>query len=110
MTANRRKKPRKSVNRLRVVARDSDGALIASCSLHDVSERGARLGVNAGEPLPDEFILQLTRNGKVLRHCRVVWRRGEEVGVKYIAVDPTLRSAHQHKDQKLNRVPKTSTE
>ena len=109
MTVNRRKKPRKSVNRLTVVARDSDGALIASCLVRDVSERGARIGVKA-EALPDQFILQLTRNGKVLRCCRVVWRKGDEVGVEYITGEQAMPDRHRRKGQKLNLVPKTSTE
>ena len=110
MTVNRRKKPRKSVNRLNVIARDPDGAIIASCLVRDVSERGVRLGVKAAEVLPDQFILQLTRNGRVLRRCRVVWRRGEEVGVEYIFGEQAIPQAHRGKGQKLKLTPKTSTE
>jgi hypothetical protein len=33
--------------------------------------------------LPDEFILVLAKQAKVHRRCRVVWRGGDAVGVRF---------------------------
>jgi hypothetical protein len=86
MAVNRRRKARQPLNRLTAVARKSDGTIVASWTVRDVSESGARLAVGNPESLPDEFILQLTRNGRVLRRCRVAWKKPDEVGVKYAVV------------------------
>jgi hypothetical protein len=53
------------------------------CMMSDVSDTGARLDVVDETPLPDEFILQLSRTGKPFRRCHVVWRRRSEIGVRF---------------------------
>jgi hypothetical protein len=58
-------------------------APLVPCAIVDISEGGARLSLEADEPLPEAFILLLTRNGRTSRHCRVVWRDGHTLGVEF---------------------------
>lgn len=51
--------------------------------MFDVSQTGARLVLETNDELPDRFLLLLTRNGGARRSCRVVWRTGVTVGVKF---------------------------
>ena len=54
-----------------------------SCAIADISESGARLALEHDGELPDTFVLLLTASGGPRRHCRVVWRDGLTVGVKF---------------------------
>jgi hypothetical protein len=53
------------------------------CTLLDISDGGARLEVGTLN-LPQTFILLLTPDAGVRRFCRQAWRRGTEVGVKFV--------------------------
>jgi hypothetical protein len=33
--------------------------------------------------LPEMLLLSLSRNGKVRRHCRLMWRSEDEIGVHF---------------------------
>ncbi|MFZ5690214.1 MAG: PilZ domain-containing protein [Pseudomonadota bacterium] len=74
------------MNDHRQSTRRSHGSLVVvaggsvTCTLLDVSRTGAMLSTNGR--LPDIFYLTL-RPGLV-RWCQVVWRRGNQVGVKFI--------------------------
>jgi hypothetical protein len=50
------------------------------CTVTDLSQAGARLLLVSGN-VPDEFRISID-NG-LRRLCRVVWRRGTEVGVAF---------------------------
>jgi hypothetical protein len=51
-----------------------------------MSDGGVRLHI-AGFDVPDEFVLLLSGDGVVReRACKVVWRRGHEVGAKFVGV------------------------
>jgi PilZ domain-containing protein len=72
------------------------GAAKISCVLWDISEGGARIAAAHGNALPDVFGLFLTKDGKSRRYCQVVWRRGSQLGVRFVAeeianidLDPT---------------------
>jgi hypothetical protein len=54
-----------------------------ACSIADISESGARLNLENNAELPDNFILLLTAIGGARRQCRVIWRDGATVGVKF---------------------------
>ncbi len=60
------------------------GCAQISCVLWDVSESGARIVAAHGSALPDVFGLFLTKDGKSRRFCQVVWRRGGQLGVRFI--------------------------
>jgi hypothetical protein len=61
-------------------------ALAPDCLLINVSDGGVRLNVE-GLDVPDEFVLFLYDKGTVQKSsCKVVWRDGNEIGAKFIAV------------------------
>jgi len=41
----------------------------------DVSDSGARIEIEAPQPIPNRFTLLLTGNGSARRKCRMVWRK-----------------------------------
>jgi hypothetical protein len=51
------------------------------CTVTDLSRGGARLSFDRSRTLPDEFRLSV-ENG-VKRLCKVVWKKGNEVGVAF---------------------------
>jgi hypothetical protein len=61
-----------------------DGSELQSCQIIDISGTGARLKVSLPEALPDQFLLLLSHDGKLYRHCSVVWRRNKAIGVQFI--------------------------
>jgi hypothetical protein len=60
----------------------ADGTL-SECVLSDISETGARLMVDDPAVVPEKFVLVLSRNGAAHRHCKVVWRSSQQVGVMF---------------------------
>ena len=60
-----------------------DGVPQHPCSVVDVSRGGARIRLNADVQLPDSFSLLFNRVGSVRRACRVIWRRGGDLGVAF---------------------------
>jgi hypothetical protein len=57
------------------------GSLPRDCLVTDMSEGGVRLHVE-GVDVPEQFAVLLSIGGgkPELRHCRVVWKLGHEVG------------------------------
>ena len=53
------------------------------CTIHDISNTGARLVLERDQELPDKFILLLTKNVGARRYCKVVWREKTSVGVEF---------------------------
>jgi hypothetical protein len=63
-----------------------NGDLTSYCLVTDISDDGVRLNVG-GLDVPDEFVLLLSGNGVVRESSyKVVWRRGPEVGAKFVGV------------------------
>jgi hypothetical protein len=81
MGVENRKYPRQEIT-LTVCIEASDGSR-TSCWLSDLSQTGARLAVAQAETIPEQFMLLLS--GEMQRWCRVVWRTGQEVGVRFEA-------------------------
>ncbi len=52
------------------------------CTISDVSATGAGLTTDHMDMLPDEFDLAL--NADIMRKCQVVWRKENQVGVKFL--------------------------
>ena len=80
--AELRKKPRRHFHYNAKILKDKDSPPCA-CSISDISDSGARLALENDVELPDTFVLLLTRNGDARRHCRVIWRDGLMLGVKF---------------------------
>jgi len=60
-----------------------DNGELCDCALSDVSDRGARINVHDSETIPENFLLLLAGNGAARRQCRVIWRKPQQVGVKF---------------------------
>jgi hypothetical protein len=60
-----------------------DSGELCDCALSDVSDRGARINVHDSEIIPDNFLLLLAGNGAARRQCHVIWRKPQQVGVKF---------------------------
>jgi hypothetical protein len=59
------------------------GATLHDCVVLDISEDGARLGIEAAQVAPDEFKIVFTPGGCPYRGCRVLWRSETQLGVLF---------------------------
>jgi PilZ domain len=87
MTKENRKSLRRTVQHNAAIL-NSDGSILGGCAMMDVSAQGAKLVVQGEIEIPDEFVLLLTRGGKVRRQCKVAWRKEDEIGVKFLGGPP----------------------
>ena len=62
----------------------ANGQPIGPCQVENISVGGAMLSCENDDELPPDFVLSLSRNGQVRRHCRVAWRAMRRVGVCFI--------------------------
>jgi hypothetical protein len=60
-----------------------DGQGIGPCQVKDVSQGGAMLVRPNADELPRQFVLSLSRDGRVRRHCQVVWQSTDHIGVRF---------------------------
>ena len=81
--AERRPKPRSRVLLSGIVVH-GDGAYSFDCSFRNLSETGARVVVGRTSQFPSQFFLINIRD-RVAYDCKVVWNRGNEVGVTFKA-------------------------
>jgi hypothetical protein len=79
----KRKHSRVDFERPGFVILEPDGPWV-ECLIGNISEGGASLNVGA-LAIPQTFILLLSANGKVRRICRLTWRKGEMLGVRFIS-------------------------
>jgi len=61
-----------------------DGSNPRPCWILDISDSGARLNIGAQRELPDFFTLRVTSTDAVRRSCKLVWRKGNEIGVRFV--------------------------
>ena len=66
------------------VAASNDRHLTVACTVRDVSATGARLRAESSVSIPDTFELIIEVDG-LEADCQVVWRKANEVGVKFLA-------------------------
>jgi hypothetical protein len=83
-TYDKRKGRRTSLTHRAEIARLENGERIADCVVLDISETGARLGVLATADIPEEFVLVVSKAGKVLRRCKVMRKTATELGVAFV--------------------------
>ncbi len=62
----------------------NDGSILSECMVLDVSASGAKIEIKAPNEVPEQFILLLSRDGKVRRQCQVIRRSEADVGVQFI--------------------------
>jgi hypothetical protein len=82
MISNKRKHRRRSLSRLATL-RGTDGRVIATCTMSDISDGGAKVILDRSVQLPESFSLWLRNNGSVYRECTVVWRTEDTLGVQF---------------------------
>jgi PilZ domain-containing protein len=81
----RRRSPRQRLYRVAKIKLGA-GNPPRDCLVIDISDGGMRLYVE-GFDVPDEFVLLLSGAGVVREStCKVAWRRGHEVGAKFVSV------------------------
>jgi hypothetical protein len=83
MGRENRKSPRRDICQFAVMHGGDDRPL-ARCLVRNVSATGANIGMESASDVPDEFTLILTRGGDVRRRCRIVWRSGKALGVRFL--------------------------
>jgi len=55
--------------------------------LLDVSESGARVKIDPSAEVPADFILVLSRDKRLNRRCRMIWRDGASSAPGFLAVN-----------------------
>jgi len=85
MTIEKRKHPRRGLGLPACVTWPRP----VPCTISDVSATGARLTTDHMDMLPNTFDLAL--NADIMRKCQVVWRRKNQVGVKFLPQQKVLR-------------------
>jgi hypothetical protein len=80
----RRKEPRTTANRAGWIALKM-GSPLQVCYVWNGSDHGAKLTVDNAADLPDTFYLYLSTHLYSRRHCQVVWRSGNQVGVEFLS-------------------------
>jgi len=55
---------------------------LRECRVLDFSTGGAQ--IQSEKPVPDTFVLSFSRERRG-RHCKVVWRKGRRIGVRFTA-------------------------
>jgi hypothetical protein len=60
-----------------------------NCVVIDISETGARVGVDAAQDIPDQFTILFATGDRPFRRCYVIWRKDAQLGVRF---DPTITS------------------
>jgi hypothetical protein len=62
-----------------------------SCTMHDVSEFGARIELGEPAAAPQEFLILLS--DRLARWCRVIWRSDKEIGIEFVAEPASVKAA-----------------
>ncbi|MBY0381405.1 MAG: PilZ domain-containing protein [Xanthobacteraceae bacterium] len=55
------------------------------CTVLDLSVTGARLQVANGNKLGNKIALALTNDVRKLTPCRLIWQKGDQIGVEFVA-------------------------
>lgn len=97
MGAQHRKFTRRRVEQPVLMTSDT-GSIIGQCMMLDVSAGGARLKVDGGLTVPEQFTLFLSKiDGRLKRQCVIAWRKDEQIGVRFLGADsapaPSAKSA-----------------
>lgn len=83
-TYDKRKGRRQALSHRAEIVRVEDGEPLADCLVLDISASGARLGLKSVADIPKEFVLVLSKPGRVLRRCKVVRSAANVLGVTFV--------------------------
>lgn len=92
MHFERRKKLRRLVDTSAKLYTSVD-APVWDCVVMDISAGGARIALDVADEIPDRFTLLLTSRGGASHRCRVAWRAGCQMGVKFEPSAPSSGAA-----------------
>jgi len=81
--STRKREARKSLKQPAWITLDG-GFAARHCLVQNISSAGARISLEEAAALPATIRLAFSRDARAGRVCRVVWRRGSSVGVKFI--------------------------
>lgn len=79
----RRKSARRQINIAAAILSESGGPVICQCTMIDISQGGAKLMLEDATPVPDTFLLVLSRGARTQRTCTVRWRGPGAIGVEF---------------------------
>jgi PilZ domain len=79
----RKREARRSLKRSAWITLDG-GFAARHCLVQDISSAGAKITLEEATALPATIRLAFSRDARTGHVCRVVWRRGSSVGVKFI--------------------------
>ena len=65
----------------------SRNSSVMDCLVRNLSPEGARLAFSGTIAVPDAFSLFITQRQLLVR-ARMVWRRADEIGVRFVAPQP----------------------
>lgn len=71
------------------IAASNDRHITVACTVRDISDTGARLRVDSSLTIPDTFELIIEMDG-LEANCSVVWRKGNEVGARFVGAPRTV--------------------
>lgn len=89
MGTDQRRRPRRALS-YPVQLVSPDGGQSFPCVFADVSESGARLMVEDAAAVPDRIVLMLAGDDGARRHCEVVWRETDRLGVRFLGTTGRL--------------------
>ena len=78
-----RKHPRQAIKAVGYLY-TRDGWPIGECVVRDISAGGAKFVHKIADELPGDLILALSKDGHVRRSCQLVWRKDDQVGVRFV--------------------------
>jgi len=83
-----RASPRRRVLKAGIAA-SNDRHITVACTVRDISDTGVRLRVDSSLTIPDTFELIIEMDG-LEANCTVVWRKGNEVGARFVGAPRTV--------------------
>ena len=83
MAPIRKREPRKRLGQPAWITLDG-GFAARQCVVQDISSAGAKIVLEGANALPATLRLAFARDARTGHQCRVVWRRGNLAGVKFV--------------------------
>ncbi|MFD0917350.1 PilZ domain-containing protein [Pseudahrensia aquimaris] len=88
---------RREVIRSAKISVDGDNDIM-DCTIRDISTGGARISVARPADLPNSFML-ICRADDMVARCQVAWRRGHEMGLRFVRKGMLYQEADFRRDQ-----------
>lgn len=83
MRRESRKAYRRAVS-LTAMILNGDKSMVGLCTVLNMSSTGAMIESPLASGVPNEFILLLSKDGKVRRQCKISWRTETAIGAQFV--------------------------